>query len=302
MPRHVYVFRTGKVDGDASQKALLGGKGAGLAEMTRLGVPVPPGFTITTEVALSYASRGEAALDAPLRAEVATALAEIEAAIRRKLGDRARPLLVSVRSGARASMPGMLDTILNLGMNDEVAQTLGREMQSDRFAYDAYRRFVMMYSDVVLRVPRKRFDEQLDRVRHQVATEKGLLARNWNTEELQRRLPDSDIPAPHLKELVACFKEVVQKETGHPFPEDPMVQLWGAIVAVFESWNNPRAKIYRRMHGIPETWGTACSVQAMVFGNLGDDSATGVAFSRDPSTGERRFSANGSPMRKVKTW
>jgi len=289
MSRHVYVFGAGSADGDASQKALLGGKGAGLAEMSRLGIPVPPGFTITTEVAVAYASRGAEAITPEVEGQVRAALQRIESMAGRRLGDPDKPLLLSVRSGARASMPGMLDTILNLGINDEVARVLGKEMQSERFAYDSYRRFIAMYADVVLHVRRSHFDEQLDRVRQEVAAANGLPATQWNAEELKRNVPDSAIPAEALVKLVALYKEVVLRETGQPFPSDPTAQLWGAIRAVFESWNNVRAKTYRKMHGIPESWGTACNVQAMVFGNLGDDSATGVAFSRDPSTGENRF-------------
>jgi len=290
MGRYVYLFGEGKADGDATKKDLLGGKGAGLAEMTRIGVPVPPGFTITTEVAVDYSTRGaEYGLRDEVRAEVLAALSRVESMMGRKLGDVGKPLLVSVRSGARASMPGMLDTVLNLGINDEVARTLGRETGSERFAYDAYRRFVMMYSDIVLHVHRGKFEEHLDRIRQEVAVAKGLPATQWNAEELKRRVPDSDIPAPELEKLVSIFKGVVKSETGRDFPTDPQVQLWGAIQAVFESWNNPRAKTYRKMHGIPEGWGTACNIQSMVFGNLGDDSATGVAFTRDPSTGENRF-------------
>jgi pyruvate,orthophosphate dikinase len=290
MARYVYLFGEGKADGDATQKELLGGKGAGLAEMTRIGVPVPPGFTITTEVAIDYTTRGaEHALRDEVRAEVRQALSRVEAMMGRKLGDVQKPLLVSVRSGARASMPGMLDTVLNLGINDDVARALGREMGSERFAFDAYRRFIMMYSDIVLRVHRGKFEEHLDRIRLEVATKKGLPAAQWNAEELKRRVPDSEIPAGELEKLVALFKGVVKAETGKDFPTDPEAQLWGAIRAVFESWNNSRARAYRKMHGIPESWGTACNVQSMVFGNLGDDSATGVAFTRDPSTGENRF-------------
>src|SRR5450432_2644442 len=210
-------------------------------------------------------------------------------------GDASQKALLAVRSGARASMPGMLDTILNLGINDEVARELGREMKSERFAYDSYRRFISMYADVVLHVRRSFFDEQLDKIRQEVAAATGLPATQWNAEELKRRVPDSAIPAEALVKLVGLYKEVVLRETGQPFPSDPTVQLWGAIRAVFESWNNARARTYRKMHAIPDTWGTACNVQAMVFGNLGDDSATGVAFSRDPSTGENRFFGRGIP-------
>ena len=290
MGRYVYLFGDGKADGDATQKELLGGKGAGLAEMTRIGVPVPPGFTITTEVAVDYSTRGpEYGLRDEVRAEVRAALTRVETMMGRKLGDVQKPLLVSVRSGARASMPGMLDTVLNLGINDDVARALGREMNSERFAFDAYRRFIMMYSDIVLHVRRGKFEELLETIRHQVAAKKGLPANQWNAEELKRRVPDSDIPADELEKIVALFKGVVKTETGHDFPTDPEAQLWGAVRAVFESWNNARAKTYRKMHGIPESWGTACNVQSMVFGNLGDDSATGVAFTRDPSTGQNRF-------------
>ena len=290
MGRYVYLFGGGKADGDGTQKALLGGKGAGLAEMTRLGIPVPPGFTISTEVAVEYASRGpEFGLRDEIRSEVRAALAAVESHMKRKLGGADKPLLVSVRSGARASMPGMLDTVLNLGINDEVARVLAKETGNERFAFDAYRRFIMMYSDIVLHVPRAKFEEHLDAVRYEVANQKGLAASAWNKEELKRRVPDSEIPAGDLEKLIGVYKDLVARETGKPFPTDPEAQLWGAIRAVFESWNNNRAKTYRKMHGIPESWGTACNVQAMVFGNLGDDSATGVAFSRDPSTGENRF-------------
>jgi pyruvate,orthophosphate dikinase len=290
MGRNVYVFGGGKADGSGSQKELLGGKGAGLAEMTRLGIPVPPGFTITTEVAVRCMTEGaDRVLSGPLLGEIKEALAAVETAMGRKFGDPRKPLLVSVRSGARASMPGMMDTVLNLGINDEVARALSAEMGSPRFAFDAYRRFIVMYADIVQHVPRARFEEPLDRARYEVAMQKGLPAHHWNGEELKRRVPDSEIPAEALEKLVAVYKEVVARETGRPFPTSPEEQLAGAIRAVFESWNNSRAKAYRRMHGIPDRWGTACNVQAMVFGNLGDDSATGVAFSRDPSTGENHF-------------
>jgi len=215
MGRYVYLFGDGKADGDATQKELLGGKGAGLAEMTRIGVPVPPGFTITTEVAVEYSSRGpEYGLREEVRAEIREALARVEAMMGRKLGDVKKPLLVSVRSGARASMPGMLDTVLNLGMNDDVAGALGREMGSERFAHDAYRRFIMMYSDIVLHVHRNKFEEHLDRVRQEVAAKKGLPATQWNAEELKRRVPDSDIPAEDLEKHTTLFKRDVKAKTG----------------------------------------------------------------------------------------
>ena len=250
MGRYVYLFGGGKADGDGTQKELLGGKGAGLAEMTRLGIPVPPGFTISTEIAVEYAARGaEHGLRDEVRAEVKSALAAVEALMKRKLGGTENPLLVSVRSGARASMPGMLDTVLNLGINDEVARALAKETGNERFAFDAYRRFIMMYSDIVLHVPRAKFEEHLDAIRYEVATKKGLSASQWNKEELKRRLPDSEIPAEELQKLIAKYKDMVVRETGKAFPTDPEAQLWGAIRAVFESWNNNRAKTYRKNSG-----------------------------------------------------
>lgn len=287
MARYVYLFGGGKADGNATQKDLLGGKGAGLAEMSRLGIPVPPGFTITTEVAALFTAQGK--LPDEVKPQVLDALSKVESLMDAKFGDPSRPLLVSVRSGARASMPGMLDTVLNLGINDEVAAGLVKQTENERFVYDAYRRFITMYADVVLGVPRSKFEEELTTVRRETAKKKGINPDLFNEEELRRRVPDSDIEAAELKALVPRFKAIVTDATKKPFPEDPMEQLLGAIGAVFASWNNHRARVYRKMHGIPESWGTACNVQAMVFGNMGDDSATGVCFTRNPSTGEKQF-------------
>ena len=287
MTRYVYFFGQGQADGDGKQKELLGGKGAGLAEMTRLGIPVPPGFTLTTDVARSVMSTGD--YPAELEAQRAEALARVESIVGATFGDPERPLLVSVRSGARASMPGMMDTILNLGLNDRVTEGLARATGNAKFAWDAYRRFVTMYADVVLGVPRSLFEVELTLARQDLAKERGLPTGNLNEEELRRKLPDSELDAERLKALAHRFIAIVEKQTGKPFPTDPHEQLAGAIRAVFQSWNNHRAKVYRKMHGIPDEWGTACTVQAMVFGNLGDDSCTGVAFTRDPSTGEARF-------------
>ncbi|WP_437732501.1 pyruvate, phosphate dikinase [Sorangium sp. So ce1335] len=288
MARSIYFFGAGQADGDAQQKELLGGKGAGLAEMTRLGIPVPPGFTVTTEVCNAYVAAGRA-LPAGLEDEIRAAIGRLESLVDAKFGSVEAPLLVSVRSGARASMPGMMDTILNLGINDAIARGLARRTGSERFALDAYRRFILTYADVVLRVPRDRFDEALGRARRQAAARLGVDATRLNAAELERKVPDSLLDADSLASLIQQQKDIVREAAGRPFPEDPIEQLTGAIRAVFDSWNNHRAQVYRKMHDIPEAWGTACNVQAMVFGNLGDDSGTGVAFTRDPSTGERRF-------------
>ena len=288
MSHNVFFFGAGKAEGNARQKELLGGKGAGLAEMTNLGIPVPPGFTITTEVSVRYMESGRAILK-PIEKEIIAALARVEEIVGAKLGDAGNPLLVSVRSGARASMPGMMDTILNLGLNDATVVGLAKKTNNPRFAWDAYRRFITMYSDVVLGLKRDAFEEALDLARAEVAKSKGFDPRMNYGEELKRRVPDSEIGAPELEKLVAHYKELVQKHTGKPFPQDVREQLWGAIEAVFHSWSNPRAITYRKIHDIPSSWGTACNVQAMVFGNMGDSSATGVAFTRDPSTGEKRL-------------
>ncbi|XYH96355.1 pyruvate, phosphate dikinase [Sorangium sp. So ce1128] len=288
MARSIYFFGAGQADGDAQQKDLLGGKGAGLAEMTRLGIPVPPGFTVTTEVCNAYVAAGKV-LPASVEDEIKAAIGRLESLLDTRFGSPGAPLLVSVRSGARASMPGMMDTILNLGMNDEIAAGLARRTGSERFALDAYRRFILTYSDIVLGVPRDRFEEALGRARRDAAARLGVDAARLNAAELERKVPDSVLDPESLSALIQRQKEIVVEATGRPFPDDPHAQLGGAIRAVFDSWNNHRAQVYRKMHDIPEAWGTACNVQAMVFGNLGDNSGTGVAFTRDPSTGERRF-------------
>ncbi|MCS6901514.1 MAG: pyruvate, phosphate dikinase, partial [Polyangiaceae bacterium] len=287
MSKTCYLFGGDRNDGDASMRPLLGGKGANLAEMARLGIPVPPGFTLPTEVCVAYL-RGEG-LSQALRAEVLEALAYVEMHTGRRFGDSQRPLLVSVRSGAQASMPGMMDTILNLGLNDTIVEGLARATGNGRFAFDAYRRFLSMFSDVVLGVPKERFEHLLDEPRRRIAQEQNLPLHLLNAEQLKHKIPDSMLPEDVLREVVAQSKKIVWEATGAPFPEDPWAQLWSAIEAVFRSWNNERARTYRAMHRIPDAWGTACTVQAMVFGNLGETSATGVAFTRDPRTGERRF-------------
>jgi pyruvate, orthophosphate dikinase len=287
MAKSVFFFGDGQAEGDPKRRDLLGGKGAGLAEMTSLGLPVPPGFTIATDVCNAFAKNKK--IPEQVRAEVDAALARLEKAMGARLGDASSPLLVSVRSGARASMPGMMDTILNLGLNDAVVRGLAAKTGNPRFAFDAYRRFVSMHASVALGVPREHFDRALDEARGRVAIARGIDRTRLNAEELKRRVPDADIPAEELEGLVKAFQAIVKKETGRDFPGDPREQLWQAVAAVFESWNNHRAAIYRKMHDIPDDWGTACNVQAMVFGNLGDTSATGVAFTRDPSTGEKKL-------------
>ncbi|MBI2388074.1 MAG: pyruvate, phosphate dikinase [Deltaproteobacteria bacterium] len=287
MTKYVYFFGAGKAEGNAKQKELLGGKGAGLAEMTNLGVPVPPGFTLTTEVCTAFMKDGQ--VPDAVRAEVKSSLQKVEEIVGMKFGDTTDPLLVSVRSGARASMPGMMDTILNLGLTDATVEALAKKTNNPRFAWDAYRRFVTMYSDVVLGIKREHFEEALDQARRDVAKDRGLDPRLVYGEELKRSVPDSDIDAPRLQKIVEQYKKLVESKCGKPFPQDPQAQLWGAIEAVFRSWMNPRAVTYRKIHDIPATWGTACNVQAMVFGNMGDTSATGVAFTRDPSTGETKL-------------
>jgi pyruvate,orthophosphate dikinase len=276
--RYVYTFGAGLAEGDGKMKELLGGKGAGLAEMNRLGIPVPPGFTITTEVCRWHYDHDRAYppdLDAEVRAAMATVEERVGDA---RFGDRERPLLVSVRSGARVSMPGMMDTVLNLGLNDVTVEALARRSGSPRFAFDSYRRFVQMYGDVVLGMKPESKEESDP---FEVLLEKKKHARGVEL--------DTDLDATALRELTAEFKSEIQRRKGVAFPEDPWEQLWGAVRAVFGSWENPRAVTYREMYRIPSSWGTAVTVQAMVFGNLGDDCATGVAFTRDPSTGERRF-------------
>ncbi|KAA5607052.1 pyruvate, phosphate dikinase [Roseospira marina] len=271
MSKWVYFFGDGQAEGRADMKNLLGGKGANLAEMSSLGVPVPAGFTITTELCTYYYDNNETYPD-DLKGQVMEALARIETIMGAKFGDAQNPLLVSVRSGARTSMPGMMDTVLNLGLNDTTVQGLIALSGDARFAYDSYRRFVTMYSDVVLGVDHYHFEEILEALKE----DKGY------------RL-DTDVTAEDWKHLVGVYKEKVLEQLGSAFPEDPIDQLWGAVGAVFGSWMNQRAKTYRRLHHIPEHWGTAVNVQAMVFGNMGNDSATGVCFTRDPSTGENVF-------------
>ncbi|MBI5532640.1 MAG: pyruvate, phosphate dikinase [Deltaproteobacteria bacterium] len=288
MSKHVYFFGGGKADGSAGDKNLLGGKGANLAEMVNLGIPVPPGFTITTEVCTAYFAAGNKYPDG-LTAQVEDALSRVEKLLSKKFGDANNPLLFSVRSGSRASMPGMMDTILNLGLNDEIAAGLAKKTANPRFVYDAYRRFIAMYCDIVLEVKKEHFEVEIDVVRRQVAKGKGIDISKINAEELKKLVPDSMIEADDLKSLVETFKGICKKHTGKDFPSDPKEQLWGAVGAVFRSWHNARAKTYRKMNDIPESWGTACNVQSMVFGNLGETSATGVAFTRDPSTGENVF-------------
>src|SRR5580658_383365 len=267
----VYAFGGGKAAGRASMRNLLGGKGAGLAEMAHLGLPVPPGFTITTEVCTHFYDNGKA-YPKDLKAQVDAALSEIGRVTGKKFGDGEKPLLVSVRSGARASMPGMLDTVLNLGLNDITVAALAQKSGDKRFAFDSYRRFITMYSDVVLGIAHHHFEEILDQ------------HKDRNGHKL-----DTDLEAADWEEIVGAFKARVEAESGRPFPQDPHAQLWGAIGAVFGSWMNQRAITYRRLHAIPESWGTAVNVQAMVFGNMGETSATGVAFTRNPSTGEKKL-------------
>jgi pyruvate, orthophosphate dikinase len=270
-PKYVYRFGGGKADGSAAMRDLLGGKGANLAEMASLGLPVPPGFTITVDVCNAYYANRRQMPDG-LRSAVTDAVGFIEKTVEAGFGDPRNPLLVSVRSGSRASMPGMMDTILNLGLNDETVEGLAVRSGDRRFAYDSYRRFIQMYSNVVLDVKHHAFEEILEHYKSQ------------NGYEL-----DTELSAEDWQEIVVEFKEAVRQKLGRPFPQDIDEQLWGAIAAVFDSWNNARAVKYRQLNSIPESWGTAVNVQAMVFGNRGDTSATGVAFTRNPSTGESRL-------------
>ena len=279
-PRYVYYFGDGKADGAGGMKPLLGGKGANLAEMTRIGLPVPPGFTITTEVC-TYFSENKRTYPRGLQAQVEAALAKVEKSVGKKLGDKDRPLLVSVRSGARDSMPGMMDTILNLGMNDTVVEIVAQKSNNPRFAWDSYRRFLQMYGDVVMGV-QKRAGEDHDPFESAIEQLKDEHYGNHN-------FPDVQLTVDDLKKLVQRFKDLIKERTGKSFPQDPRAQLWGAIGAVFGSWNNDRAVVYRRKYGIPHDWGTAVNVQTMVFGNMGNTSATGVAFTRDPASGEKVF-------------
>ena len=276
--KRVYTFGNGKAEGRADMRNLLGGKGANLAEMNLIGVPVPPGFTITTEVCNEYFEKGKADVVALLKDDVEKSVRHIEDLMGLRFGDAENPLLVSVRSGARASMPGMMDTILNLGLNDEVVVGLAKKTGNERFAYDSYRRFVQMYGDVVLGMKPVNKDDidPFEAIIEQVKSKRGIVL-------------DNEMNVDELKELVTRFKTAIKERTGEVFPENPIDQLWGAICAVFDSWMNERAILYRKMEGIPQEWGTAVTVMAMVFGNMGNTSATGVCFSRDAATGENRF-------------
>ena len=276
--KRVYSFGDGKAEGRADMRNLLGGKGANLAEMNLIGVPVPPGFTITTDVCSEYYSIGGEEVRNLLNDEVKSAIKGIETLMSHNFGDPSNPLLVSVRSGARASMPGMMDTILNLGLNDEVVAGLSKKTGNERFAWDSYRRFVQMYGDVVLGMKPAEKTEQdpFEAIIEQVKEEAGVKL-------------DNELSVENLKDLVVRFKKAVYERTGKDFPADPYEQLWGAIMAVFNSWMNERAILYRKMEGIPAEWGTAVTVQAMVFGNMGNTSATGVCFSRDAGNGENLF-------------
>ncbi len=271
MTQYVYRFGGGVSDGGSGDRNLLGGKGANLAEMASIGLPVPPGFTISTEMCTRYYEEGEQ-FPQSVRDEVAGGIAHIEGITGKTFGDAADPLLVSVRSGARVSMPGMMDTVLNLGLNDETVVGLAKAADDERFAWDSYRRFIQMYADVVLELDHGAFEEALE------------IAKEDNGFTL-----DTELSADHLKALVTEYKGLVEQEWGKPFPQDVHDQLWGAVGAVFGSWQSERAKVYRRLNDIPATWGTAVNVQAMVFGNMGDTSATGVAFTRDPSKGDRAY-------------
>ena len=276
--KRIYTFGNGQAEGKADMRNLLGGKGANLAEMNLIGVPVPPGFTITTDTCNEYFEKGKDEVVALLKDEVAKSVAHIENLMNSKFGDAENPLLVSVRSGARASMPGMMDTILNLGLNDTVVAGLAGKTGNERFAYDSYRRFVQMYGDVVLGMkPVNKEDiDPFEAIIEKVKEQRGITL-------------DNELTVDELKQLVTLFKEAIKQQTGKDFPNDPMEQLWGAICAVFDSWMNERAILYRKMEGIPAEWGTAVTVMAMVFGNMGDSSATGVCFSRDAATGENIF-------------
>ncbi|MDD3961651.1 MAG: pyruvate, phosphate dikinase [Bacteroidales bacterium] len=276
--KNVYTFGNKEAEGKADMKNLLGGKGANLAEMNLIGVPVPPGFTITTEVCTDYNRLGKDAVVEMLKPEVEAAITKLESIMGAGFGDKENPLLVSVRSGARASMPGMMDTVLNLGLNDEAVAGIAKKSGNERFAWDSYRRFVQMYGDVVMgmKPASKEEHDPFEVIIEAIKEERGV--------ELDTQLTVDD-----LKEMVRRFKAAVKTQTGQEFPTDPWIQLWGSVLAVFDSWNNERAKLYRKLEGIPDEWGTAVNVQAMVFGNMGESSATGVAFTRDAATGENIF-------------
>ena len=265
--KYVYLFS----EGNGSMRELLGGKGANLAEMTSLGMPVPHGFTVTTEACTRYYEDGKT-IAPEIEAEIFEFVSKLEALSGKKLGDRENPLLVSVRSGARASMPGMMDTILNLGLNDEVVEGIAALTQNPRFAYDTYRRFIQMFADVVAEVPKEYFERAIDLMKEK----KGVKQ-------------DTELDADDMKRLVEQFKALYKGHIGRDFPTDPKVQLMESVKAVFRSWDNPRAIYYRRQNGIPSSWGTAVTVQMMVFGNMGNDCGTGVAFTRNPATGEKKF-------------
>ena len=265
--KFVYLFK----EGDATMRNLLGGKGANLAEMTRIGLPVPQGFTITTEACTQYYEDGRE-INSEIVDQIYAAVAETEKVTGKKFGDNENPLLVSVRSGARESMPGMMDTILNLGLNDVAVEAVAKKTNNPRFAYDSYRRFIQMFSDVAMGVDKEKFEEVLSAAKKKQGVEL-----------------DKDLTAESLKDVVAEYKNIFKNELGYDFPQDAKDQLMEAVKAVFRSWDNPRANVYRRMNDIPYSWGTAVNVQQMVFGNMGDDCGTGVAFTRDPSTGEKRL-------------
>ena len=263
--KYVYLFQEGNKD----MREILGGKGANLAEMANLGLPVPNGFTISTEACTAYYENGKT-ISKEIEEQIFDSLKKLEELQGKKFGDNEDPLLVSVRSGARASMPGMMDTILNLGLNDVAVEAFASKTNNPRFAYDSYRRFIQMFSDVVMEVPKSFFEKIIDELKE----EKGIQY-------------DVELTTEDLKELVKRFKKVYKENKGEDFPQDPTIQLMEAIKAVFRSWDNPRAIVYRRMNDIPGSWGTAVNVQAMVFGNMGDTSGTGVAFTRNPATGEK---------------
>ena len=275
--RMIYYFGAKRCDGDGTMKSLLGGKGANLAQMTKIGLPVPPGFTITTQVCIDYYKHGKK-FPKGLEDEVASAMKLMEKETGKKFGSPANALLVSVRSGARDSMPGMMDTILNLGLNDETVKGLAAATGNPRFAYDSYRRFIQMYGDVVMGVQKRHenehdpFEETMEGLKHQLGIH-----------------DDTDMGEEHLRELIKRYLKLIKDRTGKGFPQDPFEQLIGAVGAVFGSWMNDRAILYRRKYKIPDEWGTAVNVQSMVFGNMGDDCATGVAFTRDPATGADVF-------------
>jgi pyruvate, orthophosphate dikinase len=271
MNKWVYNFGAGDNEGGTEMRNLLGGKGANLAEMAGIGLPVPPGFTLTTEVCTAF-YRNNRNYPNELASQVRDSLGRLEKAVGLRFGNKQRPLLVSVRSGARVSMPGMMDTVLNLGLNDVTVEGLSAEAKDPRFAWDSYRRFIQMYGSVVLGVDHHRFEEIIEHAKLDsgVTEDTQLTAQDWHR-------------------VAASYKDMIQTDTGKPFPQDPEEQLWGAIGAVFGSWMNPRANTYRKLHDIPAEWGTAVNVQTMVFGNMGNDCATGVCFTRDPSTGENMF-------------